>query len=128
MSDYELKELKRQLDYLLAHGFIRLSVSEFGSPCLFVKKKDGSMRLVIDYRKLNDITIKNSFGLPRADQQIESVRGMKWFTKLDLHCGYYQLRVAEADQHKTAFECRFGHYEFTVSYQLQIRVRVSGME
>ena len=115
MSDYELRELKRQLDDLLAHGFIRPSVSEFGSPCLFVKKKDGTMRLVIDYRKLNDITIKNSFGLPRADEQIESVRGMKWFTKLDLHSGYNQLRVAEADQHKTAFKCRFGHYEFTVT-------------
>ena len=72
------------------------------------------MRLVIDYRKLNDITIKNSYGLPRADEQIESVRGMKWFTKLDLHSGYNQLRVTEADQHKTAFKCRFGHYKFTV--------------
>ena len=69
---------------------------------MFVKKKDGSMRLVINYRKLNDITIKNSFGLPRADEQIESVRGMKWFTKLDLHSRYNQLRVAEAYQHKTA--------------------------
>lgn len=88
MSDYELRELKRQLGDLLSHGFIWPSVSEFGSPCLFVKKKDGSMRLVIDYRKLNDITIKNSYGLPRADEQIESVRGMKWFTKLDLHSGY----------------------------------------
>ena len=115
MSDYELKELKKQLDNLLACGFIRPSVSEFGSPCLFVKKKDGTMRLVVDYRKLNDITIKNSFGLPRADEQIESVRGMKWFTKPDLHSGYNQLRVVDADQHKTAFKCRFGHYEFTVT-------------
>ena len=89
-------------------------MSEFGSPCLFVKK-DGTilMRLVIDYRKLNDITIKNSFGLPRSDEQIESVRGMKWFTKLDLRSGYNQLRVAEADQHKTVFK-KIGHYEYIV--------------
>ena len=73
------------------------------------------MRLVVDYRKLNDITIKNSFGLPRADEQIESIRGAKWFTKLDLYSGYNQLRVATSDQHKTAFKCKFGHYEYTVT-------------
>ena len=90
-------------------------MSPYGSPVLFVKKKDGSMRLVVDYRKLNDITIKNSFGLPRADEQIESIRGAKWFTKLDLYSGYNQFRVAGSDQHKTAFKCKFGHYEYTVT-------------
>jgi len=88
MNEHELKELKKQLDDLLAHGFIRSSLSPFGSPVLFVRKKDNSMRLVVDYRKLNPITIKNSFGLPRVDEQIESVRGAKWFTKFDLHSGY----------------------------------------
>ena len=85
MSDNELKELKRQIDDLLHHGFIRPSLSPYGSPVLFVKTKDGSMRLCIDYRRPNDITIKNSFGLPRADEQLESVRGAKYFTKLYLH-------------------------------------------
>ena len=70
------------------------------------------MRLVVDFRKLNDITIKNSFGLPRADDQLESVRGAKWFSKFDLHS---QLRVREGDTPKTAFKCRFGHFEYTVT-------------
>jgi len=72
MSEFELQELKRQLDDLLAHSFIRPSLSSYGSPVLFVKKKDGSMRLCVDYRKHNEITIKNSFGLSRADEQMES--------------------------------------------------------
>jgi len=73
------------------------------------------MRLCIDYRRLNEITIKNSFGLPRADEQLKSVRGAKWFTKLDLFSGYNQLRVAERDIEKTAFKYRFGHFEYTVT-------------
>ena len=115
MSDHELKELKRQIDDLIHHGFIRPSISPYGSPVLFVKKKDGSLRLCVDYRKLNNITIKNSFGLPRADEQIESVRGARFFTKLDLHSGYNQMRVAPEDIEKTAFSCRFGHFEFVVT-------------
>ena len=115
MSDHELKELKKQLEDLLNHGFIKPSLSPFGSPVLFVKKKDGSMRLVVDYRKLNAQTIKNSFGLPRADDQLESVRGAKWFSRFDLHSCYNQLRVREEDTPKTAFKCRFGHSEYTVT-------------
>ena len=115
MSATELKELKKQIDELLSHGFIRPSLSPYGSPVLFVKKKDGSLRLCVDYRRLNEVTIKNSFGLPRADEQLESVRGAKWFTKLDLHSGYNQMRVAERDIEKTAFKCRFGHFEYLVT-------------
>ena len=74
MSEHELIELKKQINSLLENGFIKPSLSPYGSPCLFVKK-DGSVRLVVDYRKLNAITIKNSFGLPRADEQMESIRG-----------------------------------------------------
>jgi len=114
MSEHELIELKKQINSLLENGFIKPSLSPYGSPCLFVKK-DGSVRLVVDYRKLNAITIKNSFGLPRADEQMESIRGAKIFTKLDLHSGYNQLRVREEDQPKTAFKCRFGHFHFTVT-------------
>ena len=115
MSEHELRELKSQLDDLLEYGFIKPSLSPYGSPVLFVRKKDGTMRLVVDYRKLNEITIKNSFGLPRADEQLESVRGARWFTKLDLHSGYNQLRVAEKDQWKTGFKCKFGHFEYNVT-------------
>ena len=115
MSATELKELKKQIDELLSHGFIRPSLSPYGSPVLFVKKKDGSLRLCVDYRRLNEVTIKNSFGLPRADEQLESVRGAKYFTKLDLHSGYNQMRVAGRDIEKTAFKCRFGHFEYLVT-------------
>ena len=114
MTEMELKELKSQLDDLLKNGFIKPSLSAFGSPILFVRKKDGSMRLVVDYRKLNAITIKNSFGLPRADEQLSSIKGAQWFTKLDLHSGYNQVRVREFDEEKAAFKCRFNHYEFLV--------------
>ena len=78
MTEHELKELKPQLDDLLAHGLIRPSLSPLGSPVLFV---NGTMRLLVDYRKLNAITIKNSLEFQRADEQIESVRGAKWFSK-----------------------------------------------
>jgi len=116
MSEYELTELKKQIDDLLAKGFIKPSLSPYGAPCLFVKKKDGSMRLVVDYRKLNAITIRDDFGLPRSDEQLESIKGSKYFTKLDLHSGFNQVRVRPEDQEKTAFKCRFGHFHFTSAH------------
>ena len=88
MSDHELKELKRQLEDLLDHGFIKPSLSPSAVLSYLLKRRTGSMRLVVDYRKLNAQTIKNSFGLPRADDQLESIRGAKWFSKFDLHSGY----------------------------------------
>ena len=110
MSEYELTELKKQIDDLLAKGFIKPSLSPYGAPCLFMKKKDGSMRLVVDYRKLNTIAIRNDFGLPRSDEQLESIKGSKYFTKLDLHSGFNQVCVRPEDQEKTAFNCRFGTF------------------
>ncbi|GJY11073.1 putative nucleotidyltransferase, ribonuclease H, partial [Tanacetum coccineum] len=110
----ELKELKDQLQELLERGFIRPSVSPWGTPVLFVKKKDGSMRLCIDYRELNRITVRNKYPLPRIDDLFDQLQGAKFFSKIDLRSGYHQLRVKEQDVSKTAFRTRYGHYEFLV--------------
>nr|GFC79385.1 putative reverse transcriptase domain-containing protein [Tanacetum cinerariifolium] len=114
MAPIELKELKDQLQELLERGFIRLSVSPWGAQVLFVKKKDGSMRLCIDYRELNKITIRNCYPLPRIDDLFDQLQGAMHFFKIDLRSGYNQLRVKEQDISKTAFRTRYGHYEFLV--------------
>nr|GFC71847.1 retrotransposon protein [Tanacetum cinerariifolium] len=114
MAPVELKELKDQLQELLEQGFIRPSVSPWGAPVLFVKKKDGSMRLCIDYRELNKITIQNRYTLPRIDNLFDQLQGAMHFSKIDLRSGYHQLRVKEQDISKTAFRIRYGHYEFLV--------------
>ncbi|GJY19952.1 putative reverse transcriptase domain-containing protein [Tanacetum coccineum] len=114
MAPIELKELKDQLQELLERGFIRPSVSPWGAPVLFVKKKDGSMRLCIDYHELNKITIRNRYPLPRIDDLFDQLQGAKHFSKIDLRSGYHQLRVKEQDISKTAFRTRYGHYEFLV--------------
>ncbi|KAL5853171.1 hypothetical protein ACOSQ3_008289 [Xanthoceras sorbifolium] len=114
MTPAELKELKLQLQELLDKGFIRPSVSPWGAPVLFVKKKDGSMRLCIDYRQLNKLTIKNKYPLPRIDDLFDQLRGASVFSKIDLRSGYHQLRVKDSDVPKTAFRTRYGHYEFVV--------------
>ena len=114
MAPAELKELKVQLQELLDKGYIRPSVSPWGAPVLFVKKKDGTMRLCIDYRQLNKVTVRNKYPLPRIDDLFDQLRGARVFSKIDLRSGYHQLKIKEADVPKTAFRTRYGHYEFLV--------------
>ncbi|KAJ3679581.1 hypothetical protein LUZ60_017592 [Juncus effusus] len=114
MAPVELKELKSQLDELLKLGFIRPSVSPWGAPVLFVKKKDGSMRLCIDYRELNKVAAKNKYSLLRIDDLFDQLQGAQVFSKIDLRTGYHQLKIKSEDIPKTAFRTRYGHYEFLV--------------
>ncbi|GKV00524.1 hypothetical protein SLEP1_g13198 [Rubroshorea leprosula] len=114
MTPAELKELKVQLEELLEKGFIRSSVSPWGAPVLFVKKKDGSMRLCIDYRELNKVTVKNWYPLPRIDDLFDQLKGAQVFSKIDLRSGYHQVKIKPDDVPKTAFRTRYGHYEFIV--------------
>nr|CAD1823573.1 unnamed protein product [Ananas comosus var. bracteatus] len=114
MAPAELKELKAQLQDLLDKGFMRPSVSPWGTPVLFVKKNDGSLRLCVDYRELNKVTIKNKYPLPRIDDLFYQLQGSCVYSKIDLQSGYHQLRIKPEDVSKTAFRTRYGHYEFTV--------------
>ncbi|GBG75266.1 hypothetical protein CBR_g19900 [Chara braunii] len=114
MSPRELEELRKQLDELLEKGWIRPSSSPFGPPVLFVPKKEGELRMCIDYRGLNAITVKNAEPLPRIDDLLDRVQGAKYFSKIDLKSGYHQIEVHPDDQYKIAFRTRYGHYEFIV--------------
>src|SRR4051812_48194757 len=114
LSQEELQILKKTLQELLDLGFIQPSKSPYGAPILFVKKKDGSLRMCVDYRALNKLTIKNRYPLPRIDEIFDRVQGAKVFSKLDLRSGYHQIRIQDKDVQKTAFRTRYGHYEFTV--------------
>ncbi|GJZ45936.1 putative reverse transcriptase domain-containing protein [Tanacetum coccineum] len=109
-----MKELSDQLKELSDKGFIRPSSSPWGAPVLFVKKKDGSFRMCIDYRELNKLTVKNRYPLPRIDDLFDQLQGSSIYSKIDLRSGYHQLRVREEDIPKTAFRTRYGHYEFQV--------------
>ncbi|KAL8134085.1 hypothetical protein AgCh_009233 [Apium graveolens] len=114
MDPVEMKELAKQLQELLDKGVIRPSVSPWGAPVLFVKKKDGSMRLCIDYRELNKLTIKNKYPLPRIDDLFDQLKEVCYFSMIDLRSGYHQLKIKPEDIPKTAFRTRYGHYEFLV--------------
>ncbi|GJS62819.1 reverse transcriptase domain-containing protein [Tanacetum coccineum] len=114
LAPSEMQELSGQLQELQDKGFIRPSHSPWGEPVLFVKKKDGSFRMCIDYRKLNKLTVKNRYPLPRIDDLFDQLQGLRYFSKIDLRSGYHQLRVYEDDIPKTAFRTRYGHFEFTV--------------
>jgi hypothetical protein len=114
MPPAELAELKKQLQELLDKGFIRPSTSPWGCPALFVKKKDESLRICIDYRPLNAATIKNKYPLPRIDVLFDQLVGAKVFSKIDLRSGYHQIKIRASDIPKTAFSTRYGLYEFLV--------------
>ena len=114
MTPVELQELRVQLQELLYKGFIRQSTLPWGAPVLFAKKKDKTLRLCIDYKQLNRVTIKNRYPLPRIDDLFDQLRGARVYSKIDLRTGYHQLRVKDTDIPKIAFRMRYGHYEFTV--------------
>ncbi|GJR84841.1 putative reverse transcriptase domain-containing protein [Tanacetum coccineum] len=114
LAPSEMEELSTQLQELSNKGFIRPSSSPWGAPVLFVKKKDGSFRMCIDYRELNKLTIKNRYPLPRIDNLFDQLQGSSVYSKIDLRSGYHQLRVCDEDIPKTAFRTRYGHYEFQV--------------
>jgi hypothetical protein len=114
MPSNELAELKIQLQDLLNKGYIHPSASLWGCPDLFVKKKDNSLRLCVDYHPLNAITIKNKYPLPRIDILFDQLAGAKVFSKIDLRSGYHQIKIRSSDIPKTAFSTRYGLYEYMV--------------
>ncbi|GJZ39536.1 putative reverse transcriptase domain-containing protein [Tanacetum coccineum] len=114
LAPSEMKELSEQLKELSYKGFIRPSSSPWGASVLFVKKKDGSFWMCIDYRELNKLTVKNRYPLPRIDDLFDQLQGSSVYLKIDLRSGYHQLRVRKEDIPKTAFRTRYGHYEFQV--------------
>jgi hypothetical protein len=114
MDVKDLAGLKKQIEELLSKGFIHPSSSPCGAPTLFVDKKDGSRRMCVDYRSLNEVTIKNKYPLPRIEDLFDQMRGVKVFSKIDLRSGYHQLKIRLKDIPKTIFSSRYGLYEFTV--------------
>jgi hypothetical protein len=114
MSIEELKELKKQLTELQEAGYIRSNSSPCGAPVLFVQKKEGSQRMCVDYRSLNNVTVKNKYPLPRIEDLFDHMRGARVFSKIDLRSGCHQMKIRPSDIPKTAFSTRYGLYEFTV--------------
>nr|GEV31263.1 hypothetical protein [Tanacetum cinerariifolium] len=114
LAPSEMRELSVQLQELLEKGFIRSSSSPWGAPVLFVKKKDGSFRMCIDYRELNKLTVKNRYPLPRIDDLFDQLQGLSVYSKIDMRSRYHQLRIKEEDIPITAFRTQYGHFEFQV--------------
>jgi hypothetical protein len=114
MSSEELDKLKKQLKELFEQGFVWSSASPWGSPVLFVEKKDGTKRMCIDNRTLNSMTIKNKYPLPRIEDLLDRLKKAKFFSKIDMRSGYHQMKIREQDIPKTAFTTRYGLYEFVV--------------
>jgi len=114
LSATELTALRDYLDENLVRGFIQPSTSPAGAPILFVKKKDGGLRLCVDYRGLNNVTIKNRYALPLIAELVDRLQGVKYFTKIDLRGAYNLVRIAKGEEWKTAFRTRYGHFEYKV--------------
>ena len=110
----ELAEVKEQVKELLNKQFVRQSVSSWGAPMLLVKKKNSSLRMCVDYRQLNKVTIKNKYPLPRIDELTDQLRGASVYWKIDLWLGYHQIQVKKEDIPKTTFRMHYGHYEYLV--------------
>jgi hypothetical protein len=114
MSVEELKGLKKQLTELQEAGYICLNSSPCGAPILIVQKKEGSQGIYVDYRSLNDVTVKNKYPLPRVEDLFDQMRGARVFLKIDLRSEYHQMKIRSSDIPKTDFSTRYGLYEFTV--------------
>jgi len=114
MSHEELKELKVQLELLFAKGYNKPSKSPYGAPVLFVHKKDGMLRMCVDYKAFNKAMVKNRYPLPRFDDLFDRLSGAKVFNRINLHSGYYQIRIAEGDEEKTVCRTKYGSYKFLV--------------
>jgi hypothetical protein len=114
VSGPDLVELKKQIDELLEKGYIRSSTSPWAAPMFYAKKKDGTKRMCIDYRSLNEVAIKNKYPLPWTEDLFDQLRGASVFSKIDLRSGYHQLRIRPSDIPKTTFITKYGLYEFTV--------------
>jgi hypothetical protein len=114
MAANQLAELKEQLQELLDKGYIRPSASPWGAPVIFVPKMDGTQRMCVDYRSLNEVTVKNKYPLPRIDDLFDQLKGACVFSNIDLRSGYHQLKIRAIDIPKTAFITRYGLYEYTV--------------
>jgi hypothetical protein len=110
----ELKELKKQLTELQEAGYIRSNSSPYGALVLFVQKKDGSQRMCVDYRSLNDVTRKNKYLLPRIEDLLDQMRDARIFSKINLRSSYHQMKIRPSDIPKTDFSTRYGLYEFSV--------------
>jgi hypothetical protein len=116
VSGPELVELKKQIDELSEKGYIRPSTSPWATPVLFVEKKDGTKRMCIDYRALNEVTIRNKYRLPKLEDLFDQQREATMFSKIDMRSGYHQLRIQPSDILKTTFITKYGLYEYTVMY------------
>lgn len=113
-SPHHKDEIERQVKDMLQAGLIVPSTSHFASLVLLIQKKDGSWRFCVDYRRLNELTIKNRFPMPIMEEILEELAGSHYFTKLDMRSGYHQVRIKPANEHKTAFKTHHGHYQFRV--------------
>lgn len=114
LSPKETEDMERQVTELLEMGFIKPSSSPYGAPVIFVTKKDGTLRMCVDYRALNKVTVKNKYPMPRIDDLLDKLQGAKVFSSLDLQSGYHQIRIDEEDEYKTAFRTPMGHFQFRV--------------